>query len=258
MNKRSTTEVFQGDPTRINFANVHGFLCELYGYQSTVAEDGDGLMRPLTRPQAVDVIDQLQSLMPEVSGAQPKIVYEKDEWDDSIYRRWLTNYGEDISATTMKAAGAVVEFAGPTDWQRDNGLGGSLMPIGVEPDLVSNLNRDYLEDDEEVDYFDDVCNTLHPNESIGTFAISCLDGAQRFSDDEDFGLRDGAIAEAGRIVRPGGYLVWQGGVPQDAEKAIEVGFDLATVKFKTGIEELNGGYFIYPSIDVDFIARKRA
>lgn len=116
--------------------------------------------------------------------------------------------------------GPIVEFAGPTDGENN-----PKIAFGIEPDLITNVNDTFG----EIDVFVDAKHMPMRDESLGGVYISCLPGAMgRMHTWPGLStLRGDAINEATRVLKPGGYLYWLGGTPDDVDHILANGLEPA-------------------------------
>ncbi len=118
--------------------------------------------------------------------------------------------------------GNVIEVAGPTYSKESLG---SL--YGLRPTYVTNI---VAEPDKPgyvgpVDFAADATELPFENNSQSAIYASCLPGALRGRSGipEFTNLRDNAISEASRVIKPGGYLLWCGGTEADFTHATDLG-----------------------------------
>lgn len=139
---------------------------------------------------------------------------------------WETDeaWGDKPSPLAIKGAGKVVEFAGPTR-NRDS----MINNYGLMPDLVTNVSENHWLG--PLDMLADVRQMPFADSCLGGVYISCLPGAPRQHATtlnigrEDSTLRDEAIVEAARVLKPGGFLFWRGGTTEDVEVTWRCGLE---------------------------------
>ncbi len=147
---------------------------------------------------------------------------------DGVYQE-IGNKSEVIDYLKNES-GVIIEVGGPTEKlsdYADNSLAGSY---DVEPDIITNIVKnqkvDIVLDAKSLPFSDN-------DDSIKSVFMSCMPGAMRsHGDDETSNLRDGAISEAVRIVKHGGYVIWHGGTVADIDKFINEGMSPAYVELE--------------------------
>lgn len=149
---------------------------------------------------------------------------------------WETNqeWGDKPSPLAIKEAGPVVEFAGPTQ-NRDS----MSRNYGLKPDLVTNVSENAGLG--PVDMLADVRQMPFAEGSLGGIFISCLPGMPRQHattfdiSHQESTLRDEAIVEAARVLKPGGFLFWRGGTTEDVDAAWRNGLEPRHFEVEAGL-----------------------
>lgn len=216
--------------------------------------------RLYTPEEAERLLTYLGTWLPTVTGDEN--VHATDAHtstpteDDEVQHVLVQNWGTKPAPEAFAQAGTTVEIAGPTF---DN-EGGSyfLAKYGAEPDLVSDVFFD--QDDETyqpIDFAADAARLPLAPESVGTIFCRGLPGRGRELGPPTATLRDDALTEAASALKPGGYLVWESGTPEDYAKIVELGLSPRYLDTKARINENTAsGDFYEASLSVNGVYQK--
>lgn len=151
-------------------------------------------------------------------------VTDVDEYHSTAHYYLEQRYGE-LPSKAMLEQGKILEVAGPTF-----GEDSLVERYGIQPDVVTNIDpvpyqleeAGYLLETGSVDVVSNAAAVPFGDGSFETVYISCLPGAprQRTRRPEWETLRDDAIAEAARVLKSGGRLLWYGGTTDDFDTAL--------------------------------------
>lgn len=178
--------------------------------------------------------------------------HEREQWGKNYMHFYEATKGG-ITEDEVRSAGVSVEFGGPTE--RKEGI--HVLP-GYQPDVVTNIEQDSLllgEPTQKLDALTDATNMALAAESVGSVHISGLDGGEK---DLEFGspTRDAAIQEAQRVLKEGGFLVWDGGTPKNHSTIIAGGFVPRKVEYFMSVLERADGTYRNPSLVVSGVYQK--
>ncbi len=225
----------------------HGHLTSdilaLRGYWKDIRDNEGSAI--FNREEAGQILQRLSEWLPQqVEPSAIRVRTEEKRGDERfIAHRIIQDWGKIPGHDEIRSKGPIIELAGPT-------LGGYSMRTNydVDPDFTSNLvGEDEPASFGRVDFQADATKVPLADKSVGSVFISCLPGASREKHSETMNLRDDAIAEAGRVVKPGGYLFWRGGQPEDFEAILQQGFIPVSVEAVSGvIENIQQGEFASP------------
>lgn len=181
-------------------------------YGTETYPDTDAGPSPIRKKEAIWLINRLGAWVTDVLSVPGKPIrkFEHHETDYSIFEYEIGEY-----ELVRHAIGEekVLEVAGPTDWED-----GTIMDsYGITPNVTTNILAQVdLTQHVEPYVVSDARTLPFANNSFGGVYISCLPGAFRHRDPGGTELlRDYALHEARRVLRPGGVLIWSGGTQAD-------------------------------------------
>jgi len=163
----------------------------------------------------------------KVSGAQ----YQPLEW-----KQEHLNVYETLAATH----GPFVEIGGPTTEGFEQvdikALDGKFFTSNIESDIPEFDKSGNIVGKEKVDLQSDARILPFRDSSIGAVFASNLGSAKYNKRILDTGeIRRQAIAEASRVLKDNGLLIWEGGHTEDFVYADEAGFQLIQFKLEMGL-----------------------
>lgn len=227
--------------------------------------------RWLSGHEIADYSAYAQAWLADALGERPGpiSVSETDQTydpDSMLYQFKRTQGWGGIDEPMVRSAGPSVEFGGPSDVYDTD-----ILP-GFTPDHVSNVTASRTLDSKSqiargpVDFVADVRNTPFAAESVGSVKVKSLtdssfrpEGFGGGFHDHFRGLRSVAIQEATRILKPGGYLVWERGRREDYFAILEAGLEPVAVKVEHVItQDATTGMYTSPSFVVNGVYQKRA
>jgi SAM-dependent methyltransferase len=175
--------------------------------------------RPEQAPFA-PIISQADSLENVVNGSQTIDLFQ-DSWKQTDF---------DVTEYLKNQEGSVVEFAGPTlsgyEFIDASKMNDTVLISNISPGLpeYDPHTGELIQIKGSVDFQADATQMPLADESCKAILVSCLDKS----------FRQKTFQEAFRILKPGGLLVWQGGMSQDFSLAIEQGFEMKQFTHKYG------------------------
>ena len=240
--------------------NLHQDLLNLVGREFDYSDTTF-----LTREEAEALLRHIDAWLPSKLGPDTQLArsydidppYGQETVDDDYRTIQQTFSWGDIDWNTVHDAGVAVEFAGPTIRSEKH----HILPDALM-DVVTNVTAQPLGlDSSKLGAVADVRNMPIADESVGSVHISALNGAPReFEQNHESDLRDKALQEAARVIRPGGYLVWDGGTQQDYDLIIKLGFEPVKIRVQTRVYEVikseSPRRYLGHELDVDGVFRK--
>lgn len=155
----------------------------------------------------------------EIEDTISKEYIDNGEHQPTIVHTHQQAWGQ-CDAQEVAAAGLSLEVAGPT-MRRP---GRNILP-DAQVALVSNLinNKVLSHAKAHLDLRADGTCLPFVGESFGSVHAAYLPGVMRHALDGYEHLRSGVISEAVRVLRPGGFLVWDGGSVDDYQQILACG-----------------------------------
>ncbi len=169
-----------------------------------------------------------------------------------------------VDPAAVTEAGLSIEFGGPTRFKP-----GNILPHHT-PDFVSNITTDQEINNKgqrvlgSVDFLADAGQMPVASESLGSVVVSDLPDITGFPDDFADGTRDSwrnlrerAITEAERVIKPGGYLIWNGGRKEDFDQITQLGLQpLSLNVIHSVIHEPISNTYTDPTMHVNGVYQK--
>jgi hypothetical protein len=153
----------------------------------------------------------------------------------------------------IRAAGRSIEFGGPTE----RGVGTHLLP-DFEPDAATNVTAAPMGrmPKSRIHAEADAAAMPLADETVGSIHISALGRGESENGTADDHITQGAITEAARVLRHGGYLVWDHGIVHDHEWAIANGLVPVQLSFSLHMAQKSDGTFSHPGINMSGVYQK--
>jgi hypothetical protein len=210
--------------------------------------------RPIDYEEAVWFSHKMEQILDELSYGNELQQYSE------VHAGGVINYGKwsSLSDGAIEEAGISVEFGGPSL----RGSKGYMLP-GFKPDIVTNLAHQHSNGEViprgELQLLADAAKMPFADASIGSIHIAYLPGDYVHKSKglvSATPLRNGAIYEAARVIKPGGYLVWDGGVKTDFDRIIGQGFEPVALSMDYSVSVLAEDVCLNPRFSVDGIFQK--
>ena len=94
------------------------------------------------------------------------------------------------------------------------------------------------------------------NNSIGSVHISCLPRGPIELIRSGSLIRERAISEAARVIKEGGYLIWDGGMISDYDFIVKNGLVPKKSVFKIEMGQINDDSFYRPNLELSGVFQK--
>ncbi len=215
---------------------------------------------PMDKRNAGHVLQAMKNTAAAMAHVdQLDFTFSDRKLDGGRLLRYKARWGE-VDKKSLEGAGLSVEIAGPTKRRK----GHNMLPR-FKPQVVTNVSTMHRtargEDGRPIkgrlDALTDAAHMPFRDASVGSVHISCLPGSRVGRQlQHDRSLRHEAIQESARVLKEGGYLVWDGGVPEDYESIVQNGLSPVALVFDLKLYEADVDHYDSPQLDVDGIYQK--
>ena len=217
--------------------------------------NGVDMSGSLTRKDASTVMSALRELGNEVAEDILSYDFKDEYYQHSLYRFLVyTSSNGSFNPDEIAAAGISMEYGGPTDRVAERNI-----LAGFTPDIVTNITNQPVgfsaESIAQIDALTDATEMPVANNTLGSVHVSCMN---RFNEPEKVGspVRERAIDESARVLKEGGFLVWDGGFLEDYDRITQNGLVPTYLEIRLAIVETGEDTYEVPSIIFNGVFQK--